>query len=170
MHFSFNFTCIVMFKALISFKSLAISGFLLAWVILFKLLMIGRNLNFMNIMFTIILMFEIICGSFIIPNFFKIGENNWNENVKANQELREACGIWYSSYTAMIVIFSFTNMGMFFMRWNASLILSPIFIPSGTFMFGLQQTWLLQGRNCSTFWLELACQPFVFNGSSSIQY
>ena len=92
------------------------SGFLLACVILIKLLMIGRNLNFMNIMFVIIFMFEIICGSFIIPNFFKIGEQNWNDDSEANTQLRETCGTWYSSYTSLIAIFSFTNMGMFFMR------------------------------------------------------
>ena len=81
-------------KALIFFKSLAVVGFIFACVILVKLLLIGKNLNFMNIMFIILFIFEIICGSFIIPNFFLIGEKNWNDKEPNPSDVMEPCGTW----------------------------------------------------------------------------
>ena len=48
-------------------------GLLLACVTLIKLILIGKNLNFMNVMFILVLMVEIVTGALIIPNFFIIG-------------------------------------------------------------------------------------------------
>ena len=73
---------------------IAMVGYVLGCVILVKLIMIGKNLNFLNIMFINLFVVEIVCGIFIIPNFFEIGQKNWNNNQPDPESLMEACGIW----------------------------------------------------------------------------
>ena len=68
--------------------------------------MIGRNLNFMNIMFILLFASEIICGSFIIPSFFEVGEKNWNDDDPNPDEVMKPCGTWYSwSYLLLNIVF-----------------------------------------------------------------
>ena len=92
-------------QALIFFKSLTISGFIFACVILIRLLMIGRGLNFMNIMFLLLFASEIICGSFIIPTFFEIGDKNWNDDEPKPDEVMKPCGTWLYKMLCFINFF-----------------------------------------------------------------
>ena len=57
-------------------------------------LMIGKNLNFMNILFINLFMVQIITGGFVIHNFFIIGEENWNDNEPEPEKLMGPCGLW----------------------------------------------------------------------------
>ena len=41
-----------------------------------KLLMLGKKLNFLNIMFINIFFYESVVGCVMIPNFFSIGKKN----------------------------------------------------------------------------------------------
>ena len=76
------------------FRGLSWCGFTLACITLAKLLMIGKNLNFMNFMFISILLVEIISGVFIIPNFFTIGQENWKNEDPQPEKLMGPCGLW----------------------------------------------------------------------------
>ena len=59
------------------FKYICYSGHLLSFIILVKLLFLGKRLNFLNICFISIFFYESVCGLFMIPNFFFVARKNW---------------------------------------------------------------------------------------------
>ena len=71
-------------------------GLVLSLVILTKLLLLGRKLNFINIMFVNVFFCEVILGLFMIPNFFKVGELNLTEETHLKEQLIGICGKWWA--------------------------------------------------------------------------
>ena len=69
------------------------SGLVLAVVILFKLFMQGKSINFINIMFINVFLYEVIGSGLIIHRFMSVAQGTWNEpNPK---ESIDDCGIWW---------------------------------------------------------------------------
>ena len=69
-------------------------GLGLSFVILIKLLLLGRKLNFINIMFINVFFCEVIFGVFMIPNFFSVGEINLTGESVQREQLIGICGNW----------------------------------------------------------------------------
>ena len=74
-------------------ESLVYLGYILTFIIFIKLLIIGSNLNFLNILFTLNFLILIILGFFMIPSFFDIGEINFLDEKKS-EKLLDLCGKW----------------------------------------------------------------------------
>ena len=82
-------------QVLASLRYVCYGGLVLSLVILIKLLMLGRKLNFINIMFVNVFFCEVILGFLMIPNFFKVGELNLTEEeTHLKEQLIGICGKW----------------------------------------------------------------------------
>ena len=81
-------------QVLESLQYVCYGGLVLSLVILIKLLLLGRKLNFINIMFVNVFFCEVTLGLFMIPNFFKVGELNLTEETHLNEQLIGICGNW----------------------------------------------------------------------------
>ena len=68
-------------------------GLLVALVILLRLLVQGRKINFINLMFVNVFLYEIIVGPFLIKSFFAAARDNWGESPEPEKSVRQ-CGIW----------------------------------------------------------------------------
>ena len=84
-----------MMQVLESLQYVCYGGLMLSLVILIKLLMLGRKLNFINIMFVNVFFCEVILGFLMIPNFFKVGELNLTEETHLKEQLIGICGKWW---------------------------------------------------------------------------
>ena len=85
-----------MMQVLESLQYVCYGGLMLSLVILIKLLMLGRKLNFINIMFVNVFFCEVILGFLMIPNFFKVGELNLTEETHLKEQLIGICGKWWA--------------------------------------------------------------------------
>ena len=63
-------------------------------LVLLKLLLLGKKLNFLNILFVIVLAVELLCGYFYISNFIEIGEKSFAPEEQKPENLMSACGNW----------------------------------------------------------------------------
>ena len=90
-------------------------GLFIAICIIVKLLMLGRKLNFINVLFVIVFLCQVIIGCFMIPNFFLMGVKNWT-GAPDPEGVRPLCSIWQASQTTLSVFMGFLNTGMIFIR------------------------------------------------------
>ena len=68
-------------------------GLIIALVIFLRLIAHGRNLNFINLMFVNVFLYEIIVGPFLIKSFFEAARNNWGTSPDPEKSLGQ-CGNW----------------------------------------------------------------------------
>ena len=68
-------------------------GLLVALVILLRLLVQGRKINFINLMFVNVFLYEIIVGPFLIKSFFAAARDNWGASPEPEKSVRQ-CGTW----------------------------------------------------------------------------
>lgn len=68
-----------------------------ALVILFKLGKQGRSINFINVLFIIIFLYEVILGPFLIHGLFLAAQINWDEEAELEDSVAY-CRTWYVVY------------------------------------------------------------------------
>ena len=68
-------------------------GLMVALAILLRLLAQGRNINFINLMFVNVFLYEIIVGPFLIRSFFAAARDNWGTPPDPEKSVRQ-CGTW----------------------------------------------------------------------------
>ena len=68
-------------------------GLMVALVILLRLLAQGRNINFINLMFINVFLYEIVVGPFLIKSFFAAARNNWGAPPDPEKSASQ-CGTW----------------------------------------------------------------------------
>ena len=74
-------------------ESSCLTGLIFALVILFKLGRQGRNINFINVMFINVFLYEVIVGPFLIHGFFSAARVNWGEDPEPGNSV-SFCGTW----------------------------------------------------------------------------
>ena len=68
-------------------------GLIIVLVIFLRLLAQGRNINFINLMFVNVFLYEIIVGPFLIKSFFAAARKNWDTSPDPEKSVRQ-CGNW----------------------------------------------------------------------------
>ena len=107
------------------------AGLMFALVILFKLGKQGRSINFINVLFIIIFLYEVILGPFLIHGLFSAAQINWDGETDLENSVAY-CRTWYvvyicffycnsscqrySAYCVMGFGLMFLNTGMIFTR------------------------------------------------------
>ena len=64
-------------------------------VILYKLGMQGRSINFINVLFTIVFLYEVIVGPFLIYGLFSAVKTNWDKEPDPKNSVA-FCRTWYA--------------------------------------------------------------------------
>ena len=79
------------------FECFCYAGLFFALVILFKLGKQGRNINFINVLFVIVFLYEVIVGPFLIYGLLSAAKINWDGEPDIEKSVA-FCSTWYVPY------------------------------------------------------------------------
>ena len=79
------------------FECFCYAGLFFALVILFKLGKQGRNINFINVLFVIVFLYEVIVGPFLIYGLLSAAKINWDGEPDIEKSVAY-CSTWYVPY------------------------------------------------------------------------
>ena len=79
------------------------AGLMFALVILFKLGKQGKSINFINVLFIIIFLYEVILGPFLIHGLFSAAQINWDGETDLENSVAY-CRTWYVAYIFLYIL------------------------------------------------------------------